>query len=145
MRDVADDGRRSAGEDTAAAEATGTILRRLLANLGLMAQVYMLVVGRDLRLAVRDVVIAGVLLSTVVMLGFYLTLLLLAASVLMLTQVLPAWAAALLVFGGTAVAMGMLLLVMALMLRRVAVRMRRTVQAAKEDARWFRTRILRID
>ena len=144
MRDAIDDGRRIADEDTAA-DATGTILRRLAGNLGHMAQAYALAAGRDLRLAVRDVVMAVVLLSTVMMLGFYVIALLVAAAVLALAQVLPAWGAALIVFAGVAVAMGLLLLMMALRLRRIAVRMRTTIQAAKEDARWFRTRILRID
>jgi cytochrome c biogenesis protein CcdA len=144
MRDAIDDGRRIADEDTAA-DATGTILRRLAGNLGHMAQAYALAAGRDLRLAVRDVVMAVVLLSTVMMLGFYVIALLVAAAVLALAQVLPAWGAALIVFAGVAVAMGLLLLMTALRLRRIAVRMRTTIQAAKEDARWFRTRILRID
>jgi cytochrome c biogenesis protein CcdA len=144
MRDAIDDGRRIADED-AATDATGTILRRLAGNLGHMAQAYALAAGRDLRLAVRDVVMAFVLLSTVMMLGFYVIALLVAAAVLALAQVLPAWGAALIVFAGVAVAMGLLLLMTALRLRRVAVRMRTTIQAAKEDARWFRTRILRID
>lgn len=144
MRDAIDDGRRSADEDTAA-DATGTILRRLAGNLGLIAQAYALAAARDLRLAVRDVVMALVLLSTVMMLGFYVIALLVAAAVLALAQVLPAWGAALIVFAGVAVAMGLLLLMMASRLRRIAVRMRTTIQAAKEDARWFRTRILRIE
>ena len=144
MRDAIDDGRRIADEDTAA-DATGTILRRLAGNLGLIAQAYALAAARDLRLAVRDVVMAVVLLSTVMMLGFYVIALLVAAAVLALAQVLPAWGAALIVFAGVAVAMGLLLLMMASRLRRIAVRMRTTIQAAKEDARWFRTRILRID
>jgi cytochrome c biogenesis protein CcdA len=144
MRDAIDDGRRIEDEDTAA-DATGTILRRLAGSLGLMVQAYALAAARDLRLAVRDVVMALVLLSTVMMLGFYVLALLVAAAVLALAQVLPAWGAALIVFAGVAVAMGLLLLMMALRLRRIAVRMRATIQAAKEDARWFRTRILRID
>lgn len=144
MRDAIDDGRRIADEDTAA-DATGTILRRLAGNLGLIAQAYALAAARDLRLAVRDVVMAVVLLSTVMMLGFYVIALLVAAAVLALAQVLPAWGAALIVFAGVAVAMGLLLLMTASRLRRIAVRMRTTIQAAKEDARWFRTRILRID
>jgi cytochrome c biogenesis protein CcdA len=144
MRDAIDDGRRIEDEDTAA-DATGTILRRLAGSLGLMVQAYALAAARDLRLAVRDVVMALVLLSTVMMLGFYVLALLVAAAVLALAQLLPAWGAALIVFAGVAVAMGLLLLMMALRLRRIAVRMRATIQAAKEDARWFRTRILRID
>ncbi|HLY21349.1 MAG TPA: phage holin family protein [bacterium] len=144
MRDAIDDGRRIEDEDTAA-DATGTILRRLAGSLGLMVQAYALAAARDLRLAVRDVVMALVLLSTVMMLGFYVLALLVAAAVLALAQVLPAWGAALIVFAGVAVAMGLLLLLMALRLRRIVVRMRTTIQAAKEDARWFRTRILRID
>jgi cytochrome c biogenesis protein CcdA len=144
MRDAIDDGRRIEDEDTAA-DATGTILRRLARSLGLMVQAYALAAARDLRLAVRDVVMALVLLSTVMMLGFYVLALLVAAAVLALAQVLPAWGAALIVFAGVAVAMGLLLLMMALRLRHIAVRMRATIQAAREDARWFRTRILRID
>jgi len=140
-RDGLEDGRR----DAAGSDATGTILRRLLANLGLIAQVYGIAAARDVRLAVRDVMAAAVLFSTVMMLGFYLIALLVAAAVLALTSVLPAWAAALIVFGGVAVATGLLLLMMASRLRRIVVRMRTTIQAAKEDVRWFRTRILRID
>ncbi|HKX16784.1 MAG TPA: phage holin family protein [bacterium] len=145
MRDAVDDGRRGAGGDTAATETTGTILRRLLRNLRLMAQVYALAAARDLRFAVRDIVSAAVLLSTVMMLGFYLIALLVAAAVLALSQVLPAWGAALIVFGCVAVTMGLLLLITATRLRRIVARMRATVRAAKEDARWFRTRILRMD
>ena len=145
MRDAIDGGRRSAGEDTAAADATGTILRRLAGNLGLMAQAYALAAARDLRLAVRDAVIAAVLLSTVMMLGFYVIALLVAAAVLALAQVLPAWGAALIVFAAVAAAMGLLLLMMASRLRRIVVRMRTTIQTAKEDARWFRTQIFPND
>ena len=145
MREAIDGGRPSAGEDAAAAGSTGTILRRLLRNLQLMAQVYALAAARDLRLAIRDIVAAVVIVSTVMMLGFYLLALLVAAAVLALSQVVPAWLAALIVFGGVAVAMGLLLLSVAARMRRIVVRMRTTVQAAKEDARWFRTRILRID
>lgn len=145
MRDAVDDGRRGAGDDTVATESTGTILRRLLRNLALMAQVYALAAARDLRLAVRDIVTAAILLSTVMMLGFYLIALLAAAAVLALSQVVPAWGAALIVFGCVAVTMGLLLLIMATRLRRIAVRMRTTIQAAKGDARWLRTRILRMD
>ena len=145
MRDAVDDGRRVAGDDGVATESTGTILRRLLRNLALMAQVYALAAARDLRLAVRDIVTAAILLSTVMMLGFYLIALLAAAAVLALSQVVPAWGAALIVFGCVAVTMGLLLLIMATRLRRIAVRMRATIQAAKGDARWLRTRILRMD
>lgn len=145
MRDAVDDGRRAAGDDTVATETTGAILRRLLRNLGLMAQVYGLAAARDLRLAVRDIVSAAILLSTVMMLGFYLIALLVAAAVLALSRVVPAWGAALIVFGCVAVTMGLMLLIMATRLRRIAVRMRATIQAVKGDARWFRTRILRMD
>ncbi len=144
-QDVVDDGRRGARGDAAATDATGTILRRLLANLRIVARVYALAAARDLRLAVRDIVSVTVLLSTVMMLGFYLLALLVAAAVLALSLVLPAWAAALIVFGGVAVVTGLLVLAMASKLRRIVVRMRTTIQAVKEDARWLRTRILRID
>jgi putative superfamily III holin-X len=83
--------------------------------------------------------------STVMMLGFYLITLLVAAAVLALALVMPAWAAALIVFGAVAAVTGLLVFAMASRLRRIAVRMRTTIQAAKEDARWLRTRILRID
>jgi putative superfamily III holin-X len=139
-----EDGRR-AGADAASTETTATILRRLLANLRVIARVYALAAALDLRLAVRDIVSVTVLLSTVMMLGFYLLALLVAAAVLALSQVLPAWGAALIVFGGVVVATGLLVLAMASKLRRIVVRMRTTIQAAKEDVRWFRTRILRID
>jgi len=144
-RKAVDGGRRPADEHAIPSDATGTILRRLAANLGLIAQVYGLAAARDIRFAVRDVVSALVLFSTVMMLGFYLIALLVAAAVLALTSVLPPWAAALIVFGGIAAATGLLLLAMAARLRRIVVRIRTTIQAAKEDARWFRTRILRID
>lgn len=140
-REGREDGRRG----TAAGDATGAILRRVLANLGVIAQVYALAAARDVRLGVRDIMAAAVLFSTVMMLGFYLIALLVAAAVLALTSVLPAWAAALIVFGGVAVATGLLVLMMASRLRRIVVRLRTTIQAAKEDVRWFRTRILRID
>jgi ABC-type multidrug transport system fused ATPase/permease subunit len=144
-QDIVDDGRRTAGEDAGGKDATGTILRRLLANLRLMAQVYARATARDLRLAVRDIVAAVVVFSTVMMLGFYLITLLVAAAVLALALVMPAWAAALIVFGAVAAVTGLLVFAMVSRLRRIAVRMRTTIQAAKEDARWFRTRILRID
>lgn len=145
MRDAVDEARRTADENTAAGDATGAILRRLLSNLRLMAQVYALAAARDLRLGVRDIVSAVVLLSTVMMLGVYLLALLVAAAVLALALVLPAWGAALIVFGGVAVATGLLLLAMASRLRRIVIRMRTTIQAAKEDARWFRTQIFPND
>jgi hypothetical protein len=143
--DIAANGRRIAGEDTAAIDATGTILRRLLSNLGLMAQAYMQAAARDLRLAVRDIIMAVVMLGTVMMLGLYLIGLLITAAVLAIARVLPGWAAALVVFGGAALVTGLLALFIAAKLRRVFVRMRTTVQSAKEDVRWFRTRVLRID
>jgi len=142
-RDSIGDRGRPAGED--AADATGAILRRLLANLGLMAQVYALTAARDARLGLRDVLFAGVLFSAVLVLGFYLTALAVAASVLALSTRLPAWAAALVVLGAVAALMVLMLLAIAWLLRRVAARMRAAIQAAKEDFKWFRTRILRID
>lgn len=144
-RDAIGDRGRPAGEDAAAADTTGTILRRLLANLGLMAQVYALTAARDARLGLRDVLFAAVLFSAVMVLGFYLTALAVAASVLALSTVLPAWVAALVVLGGVAAVMVLMLLVIAWLLRRVVVRVRTVIRAAKEDLRWFRTRILRID
>jgi Putative Actinobacterial Holin-X, holin superfamily III len=142
---IAADGRRLAGEDTAEIDGTGTILRRLLSNLGLMVRVYMQEAARDLRLAVRDIVMAVVLLGTVMMLGLYLIGLILAAAVLALALVVPGWAAALIVFGAGALVTGLLAILMAARLRRLFVRMRATIQSAREDIRWFRTRILRID
>ena len=142
---VAPDGQRTAGEDTASVDATGTIVRRLLSNLGLMVQAYMQAATRDLRLAVRDIILAVVMLGTVMMLGLYLIGLVLTAAVLAIALVLPGWAAALIVFGAVGLLTGLLALIMAAKLRRVFVRMRTTIQSAKEDVRWFRTRILRID
>lgn len=139
------DGRRLAGEGTAEVDTIGTILRRLLSNLGLMVQAYVQAAGRDLRLAVRDIIMAVVMLSTVMMLGLYLIGLILTAAVLAIALVLPGWAAALIVFGAVGLATGLLALMMAAKLRRVVVRMRTTIESAKEDVRWFRTRILRID
>jgi hypothetical protein len=145
MRDIGADGLRTAGEDTAAADSAGTIFRRLVSNLRIMLEAYTAEAARDLRLAVRDIVFAVVLLGTVMMLGLYLIGLLVAAAVFALAQVVPAWAAALIVLGCIAVAAGLLLLAMAVRLRRIAGRIHATLHAAKEDARWFRTRILRID
>lgn len=143
-QDTMTDEPRRAGEDTAA-EATGTILRRLLANLRRMAQAYALEATQDVRLAVRDIVIAAALFGVLMMLGVYLIALLLAAAVLALALVLPAWAAALIVFGAAAVAGGLLLLAAVSKLRRVGARFRTTIRAAREDLRWLRTRVLRID
>jgi Putative Actinobacterial Holin-X, holin superfamily III len=143
--DLAADGRRPAGEDTAEAGTTGTILRRLLSNLALMVQAYLQAAALDLRLGVRDIIMAVVLLSTVLMLGLYLIGLMLTAAVLAISLVLPGWAAALIVLGGLALATGLLALMMVAKLRRIVARMRATIQSAKEDVRWFRTRILRID
>jgi small-conductance mechanosensitive channel len=143
-QDVTAEARRTAREDPAA-DSTGTIFRRLLSNLRIMAEAYAGAAARDLGLAVRDIITAIVLLGTVMMLGLYLIGLLVAAAVLALALVMPAWAAALIVFGAVAVAVGLLLLMMAMRLRRITARIRTTLHAAKEDARWFRTRILRID
>jgi Putative Actinobacterial Holin-X, holin superfamily III len=143
--DTAADGRRLAGEDTAAVDSTGTLLRRLVSNVGLMVQAYVQEAARDLRLAVRDIIMAVVVLGTVMMLGLYLIGLILTAAVLAVALVVPGWAAALIVFGAVALLTGLLLLVAAAKLRRLFVRVRTTIQSAKEDVRWFRTRILRID
>ncbi|HLW46694.1 MAG TPA: phage holin family protein [bacterium] len=143
--DVAADGDRLAGEDTAAVDTTGTILRRLLSNLGLMAQAYVEAGARDLRLAVRDVIMATVMLGTVMMLGLYLIGLVVTAAVLAVALVLPGWAAALIVFGAVTLMTGLLVIITVAKLRRLFGRMRTTMQSAKEDLRWFRTRILRID
>jgi ABC-type multidrug transport system fused ATPase/permease subunit len=144
-RNGVDERRRRAGEDSAVADSTGTIIRRLLANLRVMAQAYAGAAAHDVRLAVRDVIVAAVMFGTVMMLGLYTIGLLCAAAVLALSRVVPGWAAALIVFGAAAVVMVLLLLLTAARLRRIAVRVRATIHAAKEDARWFRTRILRID
>ncbi|HEV2357456.1 MAG TPA: phage holin family protein [bacterium] len=145
-RDVLGDGRRTGPDDgDAAGEPTGTILRRLAANLRDMAAAHGLAAAQDLRRVIRDVVVSMILLSTVMMLGLYLIGLLVVAAVLALSLVLPAWAAALVVFAGVTVFAGALLLATAVTLRRIVRRMRATIAAAKEDARWFRTRILRID
>lgn len=145
-REVRGDGQRTGPDaEDAADEPTGEILQRLAANLRVLAGAYGLAAARDLRLAIRDVVVSIILLSTVMMVGLYLIGVLVAAAVLALSLVLPAWAAALIVFAGLAVFAGVLLLAMALILRRIVRRMRTTIEAAKEDVRWFRTRILRID
>lgn len=127
------------------AEPATTILARLLGNLRTMAQVYGLVAARDLRLAVRDTILAVVLFSTVLMFGLYLVGLAIAASVLALALIMPAWAATLVVLGGSTLVTGLMVLLMVVLMRRIAGRMRTIMQALKEDARWLRTRILRID
>ena len=139
------DGRRRAGEGTAEADTTATIVRRLLSNLGLMLQTYLQAGARDVRLAVRDIIMAVVTLGIMMMLGFYLIGLMLAAAVLAIALVLPGWAAALIVSGAVVLATGLLAMITIARIRRVFARIRTTLQSAKEDVRWFRTRILRID
>jgi Putative Actinobacterial Holin-X, holin superfamily III len=143
--DIAADGRRLAGEDTAEVDSTGSILRRLLSNLGLMVQAYTQSAARDLRLAVRDVIVAVVMLGTVMMLSLYLIGLLVTAAVLAVALVLPGWAAVLIVFGVAALMTAILVMIAVARLRRLFVRLRTTIQSAREDVQWFRTRILRID
>ena len=138
------DGRRGAGDGTAGADTTATIVRRLLSNLGLMVQTYLQAGARDVRLAVRDIIVAVVSLGIMMMLAFYLIGLILAAAVLAIASVLPGWAAALIVFGTVVLATGLLAMITIARIRRVFRRIRTTLQSAKEDVRWFRTRILRI-
>ena len=138
------DGRRRAGDGTAGADTTATIVRRLLSNLGLMVQTYLQAGARDVRLAVRDIIVAVVSLGIMMMLAFYLIGLILAAAVLAIASVLPGWAAALIVFGAVVLATGLLAMITIARIRRVFRRIRTTLQSAKEDVRWFRTRILRI-
>lgn len=139
------DGRRRAGEGTAEADTTGMIVRRLLSNLGLMVQTYLQAGARDVRLAVRDIIMAVVMLGIMMMLSLYVIGLILTAAVLAIALVLPGWAAALIVFGAVVLVTGLLVMIMVGRLRRVFGRIRTTLQSAKEDVRWFRTRILRID
>lgn len=138
-------GRRRAGEGTAEADTTGTIVRRLLSSLGLMVQTYLQAGARDVRLAVRDTIMAVVVLGIMIILGLYLIGLILTVAVLAIALVLPGWAAALIVFGAVVLVTGVLAIIMVVRLRRVFGRIRTTLQSAKEDVRWFRTRILRID
>jgi hypothetical protein len=139
------DGWRRGGGGTAEADTTATIVRRLLSNFGLMIQTYLQAGVRDLRLAVRDIVMSAVALGIMMMLGFYLIGLILTAAVLAIALVLPGWAAALVVFGAVLLVTGLLAMATIARIRRVFGRIRTTLQSAKEDVRWFRTRILRID
>jgi protein-S-isoprenylcysteine O-methyltransferase Ste14 len=117
-------------------EATGEILRRLLADLTTLLGLYGRAVREHLRGMARDAGLAAAMIGAAAVLGVFVLGLLVATLVLVVAIWLPAWLAALLVLAGMAVIMAVLVLAG---MRRV--RRRRAAWAARveEEVRWLRS------
>jgi cytochrome c biogenesis protein CcdA len=117
-------------------EPTGDILRRLLADVAALIQLYGRAVQEHVRGLARDAGLAAALIGAAAVLGIFALGLAVATVVLVAAIWLPAWLAALVVLAGIVLIMAGLVFAG---LRRV--RRRRAVWAAKveEEVRWLRS------
>ncbi len=124
-------------------DSTPTILRRLAGNIAALVQAYALLAGAEGRASVRDVVGAVLFLAAAGLLAVLALALAVVTVVLLLSQVLQPWEAAAAVFALTGIVM---VLCIGLGLGRLRRRrLRRVVEAFKEDLRWLRHHLLESD
>ena len=130
-----------------------TILRRLLSNIAVLLRLRVLLSGREARALAKEIartaVLSGrevrslareiarsaVFIGVAALISFFVVGLLLAAAVLALSLVMKPWAAALVVFGATALVMILLFFIGASRLRARIRRLGAGIQIIKEDLR----------
>ncbi len=126
-----------ADEDRApTGEPSGDLLRRLLADVAALGGVYGRAVREHLHALAKDFAFAALMVGVAVALGVVAIGLAVAAIVLVAAIWLPGWLAALVVLGVMITAMGVLL-----SLGKVRLRRRRAAWAARvaEEIRWLQT------
>lgn len=117
-------------------EATGELVHRLIADLAALIALYGRALQDHARGLGRDVATAALMIGAALILGIFALGVLVATLILVMSILLPAWLAALIVLGVMLAAIGTLAWVG---LRRV--RRRRAVWAARvaEEMRWLRS------
>ncbi|MDR7463130.1 MAG: phage holin family protein [Armatimonadota bacterium] len=124
-------------------ESTSAILRRLAGNVAALLQTYALLTGAEARASIRDVM-SGLLLRAVAGLLAVVALgLAVVTAVLLLSLVLQPWEAAAVVFASSGMVMVLCAGIGLARLRRR--RLRKVVDAFKEDLRWLRRQLLESD
>ncbi len=124
-------------------ESTSTILRRLAGNVAALVQAYTLLAGTEARASVRDFTSGMILLAAAGLLAVLALAMAVVTVVLLLSQVLQPWEAAAAVFALTGIFMVLCAGIALGRLRRR--RLRRVVEAFKEDMRWLRRHLLESD
>ncbi len=130
-----------------------TILRRLLSNIAVLLRLHVLLSGREARALAREIARSAVLsgqearafareigrsavfIGVAALISLFMVGLLLASAVLALSLVMKPWAAALVVFGATALVMILLFFIGASRLRARIRRLGAGIQTIKEDLR----------
>jgi ABC-type multidrug transport system fused ATPase/permease subunit len=131
---MADEDRATPGEPS------GDLLRRLLADAAALGGVYGRAAREHLHALARDFAFAALMIGVAVALGVMAIGVAVAALVMVAAIWLPGWLAALVVLGVMITAMGVLL-----SLGKVRLRRRRAVWAARmaEEIRWLQTLLSR--
>lgn len=131
---MADEERATPGEPS------GDLLRRLLADTAALGGVYGRAAREHLHALARDFAFAGIMIGAAVALGVMAVGVAVAALVMVAAIWLPGWLAALVVLGVMITAMGVLL-----SLGKVRLRRRRAAWAARmaEEIRWLQTLLSR--
>jgi ABC-type multidrug transport system fused ATPase/permease subunit len=116
-------------------EPTGELLRRLIADVAALIQLYGREIRDYLRGLGRDVAVAAVMLGAALALGLFALGMAVVTLVLVVDIWLPSWLAALLVLGVMIAAIGLLIL-----LGRRRIRRRQAAWSARvaEEVRWLR-------
>ena len=131
------------GVNEAGHEPTPTILRRLAGNIAALLQTYALLAGAEARASVRDFLGGILFLAAAALLGALALGMAVVTAVLLLSLVLQPWEAAAAVFASTGIAMVLCTVIGLGRLRRR--RLRRVVEAFREDLRWLRRQLLQSD
>ncbi len=117
-------------------EATGDLIRRLIADLAALIALYGRALQEHARGLGRDVAMAALMLGAALLLGIFALGVLIAALILVMSILLPAWLAALVVLGAMLVAMGVLFWIG---VRRVRRRRAAWTAQVAEEMRWLRS------
>jgi len=122
-------------------ESAAAIARRLLMNIGGLAQAYADLAREEARGTLRGIVRSLVCFGLAAVLGVYAVGLVLLTVVLLLSLALPSWLAALITFAGAVLAISVLVAigVRGLKLRRVSA----VAAQMRSDIRWLRDEILK--
>lgn len=124
-------------------ESTSTILRRLAGNVAALLQTYTLLAGAEARASARDVLSGILFLAAAALLGVLALGLAVVTAVLLLSLVLQPWEAAAVAFASSGIVMVLCVGIGLGRLRRR--RLRKLVDAFKEDLRWLRRQLLESD
>lgn len=120
----------------AGSEPTGELVRRLIADVAALIQLYGRAIRDHVRGLGRDVAVAAIMIGAALALGIFAIGVAVATIVLVLAIWLPGWLAALVVLGVMLAVMGLLVLIG---MRRVRRRQAAWSERVAEEARWLRS------